>query len=266
MGTRIVMTLMEDSLTSQNWFLVVTMGRKAGHLALAVGKSSGATLTIIPEEWRSAPVRLQEVVDILAMSVIRRRTEGKMHGVALIAEGILDSMAGEDLAKLDEVQLDEHGHIRMEEINLADLLKRSLNADLKRLGLSVGLRDKELGYELRCVPPLAYDVDYTRSLGLAAVDFLLSDGTDATVTIQENQVAPMPFDGMLNPETGRMRVRVVDVDSFTYRSAHKLMIRLKPEDRNNEELIERMAAQTNLSRDAFIVRYGYLMDAAPRPF
>jgi 6-phosphofructokinase 1 len=49
-GTRIVMNLMEDALTSgQHWFLVVSMGRKAGHLALGIGKSSGATLALIPD-------------------------------------------------------------------------------------------------------------------------------------------------------------------------------------------------------------------------
>ena len=52
LGTRMVMNFMEDARTSRYWFLVVTMGRKAGHLALGIGKSSGATLTIIPEEWR----------------------------------------------------------------------------------------------------------------------------------------------------------------------------------------------------------------------
>ena len=75
-GTKIVMTFMEDALTSQNWFVVVTMGRKAGHLALGIGKSSGATLTIIPEEWHGQPIRLQEVVDILVTSVLRRLAEG----------------------------------------------------------------------------------------------------------------------------------------------------------------------------------------------
>ncbi len=84
MGTRIVMTFMEDALTSQTWFVVVTMGRKAGHLALGIGKSSGATLTIIPEEWRGRPIRLQEVVDILATSILRRLVEGKHYGVALM--------------------------------------------------------------------------------------------------------------------------------------------------------------------------------------
>ena len=48
------------------------------------------------------------------------------------------------------------------------------------------LVDKEIGYELRCADPCAFDIDYTRSLGQEAVDFLAEGGTDAMITLQEN--------------------------------------------------------------------------------
>ena len=89
------------------------------------------------------------------------------------------------------------------------------------------LVDKELGYELRCAAPIAYDIDYTRSLGEAAVDFLLHGGSNATITLQQNQVVPIPSEKMMDPATGRTEVRMVNIDSFTYRSAYKFMIRLK---------------------------------------
>ena len=44
-GTQLVLNLMEDSRTTNRWFVVVVMGRKAGHLALGIGKAAGATLT-----------------------------------------------------------------------------------------------------------------------------------------------------------------------------------------------------------------------------
>ena len=102
------------------------MGRKAGHLALGIGKSSGATLTLIPEEWRGREIRLQEVVDILATAIVQRLAEGKNYGVALIAEGIMEYTSHEDLQTLDRVERDEHGHIRLAEINFADVIKRIL--------------------------------------------------------------------------------------------------------------------------------------------
>jgi 6-phosphofructokinase len=266
LGTRTVMNFMEDALTVGHWFLVVTMGRKAGHLALGIGKSSGATLTLIPEEWRGREIRLQEVVDILATAIVQRLAEGKNYGVALIAEGIMEYTSHEDLQTLDRVERDEHGHIRLAEINFADVIKRILANDLKAMGIQMKLVDKELGYELRCAAPIAFDIDYTRSLGEAAVDFLLGGGTNATITLQQNQVVPIPSETMMDPATGRTEVRMVNMDSFTYRSAYKFMIRLKPQHAQDELFWANLAMQTNLSTEAFKARYGYLVGIAPRPF
>ena len=266
LGTRTVMNFMEDALTVGHWFLVVTMGRKAGHLALGIGKSSGATLTLIPEEWRGREIRLQEVVDILATAIVQRLAEGKNYGVALIAEGIMEYTSHEDLQTLDRVERDEHGHIRLAEINFADVIKRILANDLKAMGIQMKLVDKELGYELRCAAPIAYDIDYTRSLGEAAVGFLLGGGSNATITLQQNQVVPIPSETMMDPATGRTEVRMVNIDSFTYRSAYKFMIRLKPQHAQDELFWAKLAMQTNLSTEAFKARYGYLVGIAPRPF
>ena len=266
LGARIVMNLMEDALTGQRWFLVVTMGRKTGHLALGIGKSSGATLTLIPEEWGGREICLQEVIDVLATAVIKRLAEGKPYGVALVAEGIVEQLAPADLDMLDNVERDAHGHIRLAEINTADILKRALRKQLLDLGVDMGVVSKDLGYELRCADPIAFDIDYTRSLGEAAVDFLLQGGSNATITLQQNQVVPIPLEKMMDPNTGRTEVRVVKIDSFTYQSAYKFMIRLKPQDAENGMLLARMATQTNLSLEGFEARFGYLIGIAPRPF
>ncbi len=266
LGTRLVMNLMEEGLTGFRWFFVVTMGRKAGHLALGIGKSSGATITLIPEEWQGRPIRLQEVADILVTTLIRRLVDGKPYGVALVAEGVMAQMAHEDLHELDYVERDEHGHIRLAEINFADIIKRVVQIQLAQLGVKLSLTSKDLGYELRCAAPIAFDIDYTRSLGEAAMEFMLAGGTNATITIQGNRVVPIPFTDMMNPETGRTEVRQVNTQAFSYRSAYKFMIRLKPEDAKDEELLSRMAAQTNLSLVEFKERYGYLINIAPCPF
>jgi 6-phosphofructokinase 1 len=266
-GTFILRNLMEDALTGQRWYLVVTMGRKAGHLALGIGKSSGATITLIPEEWGDREIRIQEVVDILATSLIKRRATGKPYGVAVVAEGIIEQMSPEDFEALEDAEQDAHGHIRLSELNASDILKSELRYTLDELGLT-GLRviNKDVGYELRCADPIAYDIDYTRSLGEAAMEFLLKGKTDAIITIQQNFIVPIPFDEMMDPETGRTEVRTVNTESFPYRSAQKFMIRLGPADAKNEELLQRMADETNLSLGEFKERFGYLMGIAERPF
>jgi 6-phosphofructokinase 1 len=266
LGARLVMNLKRDAVTSTHWFLVLTMGRKSGHLALGIGNSAVATLTLIPEEWAGREIRLQEVVDILVTSILLRRLDCKAYGVALLAEGILENLSHEDLKALDNVERDEHGHIRLAEVNFLDILKKQMERDLGKLGVSTRLVKHVLGYELRCAPPDAYDIEYTRALGEAAVSFLLAGGTNAIITLQHGQAVPIPYDRMIDPDTGRTEVRMVDIQSYRYQSAYKFMARLKPEHAGDEKLFERLAALTPLSPTEFKQRYGYLTGSAPRPF
>lgn len=266
LGTQLAMNLKRDAATVQQWFLVMTMGRKAGHLALGIGKSAVATVTLIPEEWSEGEIRLQEVVDILATSILVRMLGGKRYGVAILAEGILENLAHEDLEALDNVERDEHGHIRLAEVNFLDILKRNLDCELQQLGIQMRLVKHVLGYELRCAPPNAFDVEYTRTLGEAAIDFLLQGGTNAIITLQHNQIVPIPYCEMIDPETGRTEVRMVDTGSYRYQSSYKMMARLKPEHAGDELLFEQLAALTNLTGQGFKERFGYMAGAAPRPF
>ena len=266
LGTRIVMNLMEEALTGRRWILVVTMGRKTGHLALGIGKSAGATVTLIPEEWGGRPIRLQEVLDVLATSIIIRMTEGKNYGVAVIAEGLVEQMTPMDLEALKDAPRDHHGHIQLSEINFSDLLKRELHRTLADVGVDLRLLNKDLGFELRCADPIAFDIEYTIGLGEAAVTFLLQGGSNATITIQHDQVVPLPFESMMDARTGRTEVRRVKIDSFSYGSAYKFMIRLKPQHASDEALLAQMAAHTKLSPAEFKARFGYLIGIAPRPF
>jgi ATP-dependent phosphofructokinase / diphosphate-dependent phosphofructokinase len=266
LGAQLVMNLKVDASTSRQWFLVLTMGRKSGHLALGIGNSTAATLTLIPEEWHGEEIRLQEVVDILTVSILLRMLESKPYGVALLAEGILENLSHKDLAILDNVERDEHGHIRLAEVNFMDILKRELEANLQRLGVKIKLVKHVLGYELRCAPPNAYDIEYTRTLGEAAVSFLLSGGTNAIISLQHNQLVPIPYDQMIDPDTGRTEVRMVEINSYRYQSAYKFMTRMKPCHSENESLFERLAALTCLDVVTFRKSYGYLAGIGPRPY
>lgn len=266
LGARLALNLMEDALTTQRWYIIVAMGRKAGHLALGIGRSSGATLTLIPEEWRGRKIRMQEVVDVLVAAILRRLAEGRRYGVAVVAEGVVEQMEVEDLDQLKHAERDEHGHVRLAEINFGDVLKNAVRDDLRELGLDWRLVSQNIGYELRCADPSPYDIDYTRSLGQAAAEFLIQGGSHATVTIQQGRIVPIPFEDLMDPETGRTEVRIVDVDSAQYHSAYKLMVRLKDENADDDVLISKMAAQTNLTPEQIMQRYGYLMGAGERPF
>lgn len=267
LGAELVMNLRRDAMTSKQWFLVLTMGRKSGHLALGIGNSTAVTLTLIPEEWGKTEIRLQEVVDILAVSILLRLLDQKAYGVALLAEGILENLSHQDLEALDHVERDEHGHIRLAEVNFLDILKRQLERELGGLGVRVKLVKHILGYELRCATPCAFDIEYTRILGEAAVSFLLEGGSNALITLQHNKIVPIPYDEMIDPETGRTEVRMVDTASYSFCSAYKSMVRLKAGSLEDDPtLLARLAALTQMDEAAFTARYGYLAGLSKNPY
>jgi len=104
-GAEIVKNLMVDAKTTSRWYFVVTMGRKAGHLALGIGKAAGATLTLIAEEF-AHPIRLQTIVDTLVGAIVKRLSTGRPDGVAVIAEGVVLDIDPADLEGLHEVERD----------------------------------------------------------------------------------------------------------------------------------------------------------------
>ncbi|HJU04575.1 MAG TPA: 6-phosphofructokinase, partial [Nitrospiraceae bacterium] len=153
-GVDLVKNLMVDALTTSRWYFVVTMGRKAGHLALGIGKAAGATLTLIPEEFSERPVRLSRLADILFGSILKRLRTGRADGVAIIAEGLVEALDPHDMAGMENVERDQHGNLRLAEINLGELLKHEVEKRLKTYGLAATIVSKNIGYELRCADPI----------------------------------------------------------------------------------------------------------------
>lgn len=254
-GVELVKSLMVDAETTSRWYFVVTMGRKAGHLALGIGKAAGATLTVIPEEFRQRPIRLTTLVDILTGAVIKRLSAGRSDGVAVLAEGLVEFLDQQDLIGLEDVERDQHGHVRLSEINFGFVLKRAVEKELRSLGIGTTLVDKNIGYELRCADPISFDMEYTRDLGYCAAQFLLEGGTAAMVSIQNGRFIPIPFEQILDPATGRTRVRMVDVESESYTIARRYMIRLAPEDLSHPQELSRLATTAGLSPEAFRSRF-----------
>jgi 6-phosphofructokinase 1 len=259
LGTELVSNLMEDAKTTGRWFLCVAMGRVAGHLALGIGKSAGATVTVIPEEFGEEKIPLQQLADILAGAYVKRLAHGRGYGVAVTAEGLIEKIRVQDLEAVDSIERDEYGHIRYAEINFSDVLRRELQRTLKGLGLRTTINNKEIGYEVRCAPPNAFDVEYTRNLGYAAFSFLREGGSRAMVTIQNNRIVPIPFEEVLDPVTGKTRIRRVNVDSVQYRIAREYMIRLEKRDFENRADLERLAVVTRMGPEDFRRRFGYLV-------
>jgi 6-phosphofructokinase 1 len=263
-GVQLVSNLMTDAITTQRWYLVVAMGRSAGHLALGIGKSAGATLTLIAEEFpRDEPVRLSRLVDILETSMLKRIAHGRPFGVAVLAEGIGLRLPQNELQEaMPELERDEYGNIRLAELELDRLLAKQVKDRFRERGRKVTVEGKNIGYELRCAPPIPFDIEYTRDLGYGAVDYLKrvleGDEPDGVITIQDGHMVPLPFGSFSDPETGRVRIRQVDVKSNSYRVGREYMIRLDRRDLDDADNLRPIAAAAGLSPQAFRDRYGYL--------
>ncbi|MBI5198765.1 MAG: 6-phosphofructokinase [Nitrospirae bacterium] len=258
LGVRLAQNLMEDAKSTGRWYFVVAMGRSAGHLALGIGKAAGATLTIIAEEFTEASISLRKVCDILEGAIIKRLTTGRDHGVAIIAEGIAERLDPEEIDELKDVERDEHGHIRLSEIPLGKILEDKVKDSLTRRGIKVAIVDKDIGYELRAAQPIPFDAEYTRNLGYGGVRFLLEGGSGVMIAFNEGNLTPIPFKEMLDPVTGRTKVRLVDIKSESYKVGRNYMIRLEKED-FSDNAVKVLAHAGKLKPEEFRKRFGYLV-------
>ena len=258
-GTQTVLNLMEDSRTTNRWYFIVVMGRTAGHLALGIGKAAGATLTLIPEEFNQNDIPLDEVARILEGAMLKRQVMGQKRGVAIIAEGIGGKLDPQELAQAPgvTVQYDPYGHVRLSEIPLATIIRRAVQRRFASRDEQIAIVESTLGYELRSAAPIPYDIDYTRTLGHGAVQFLLSDTketelrTGGLVCLDQGRLNTLPFAQLRDPDTGRTKVRTVDVHSEHYLSAFQYMIRLEPKDLTNPEMRAKLAAAASMSPGDF---------------
>ena len=271
LGVAIVRNLVEDAKTTSRWYLIISMGRAAGHLALGIGKAAAVTLTIIPEEFKNRSVSFEELSDIIIGSIIKRQSEGSRYGVVVLAEGLIEAIGEKallaavnsgQLGRYGQVTRDEHGHLRLGEVEFGRMIKDILLARLEAVGIKGALIDKDLGYELRSADPIPFDAEYTRDLGYGAVKFINSDAASkygAIISFVGGRMQPLPFDEMIDPHTKRMQVRKVNVDAEAYDCARRYMIRLERKDFEDAEQLAALAKVVKMTPEQFRGRFGYVV-------
>jgi 6-phosphofructokinase len=243
----ILTTLQEDARTAGRWYVVVMMGRNAGHLALGAGHSANATMTLVAEEYAGAKVSLDRMARTVEGAILKSTAEGRAHGVVVLAEGLGECLDPADLAAFPDLPRDEHGHLRLAELPLGRLVRDRVEKGLKLHGIKTTMVVKDVGYELRCVPPNAFDQEYTRELGAAAVSTLLSGHANVMITRQNQRIVPIPFEQILDPKTGKTRVRMLDTATESFASAMALQTRLSASDLEETKSADLIAGASKLS-------------------
>ena len=168
-------------------------------------------------------------------------------------------------SQLEEVERDAHGHVRIAEVNIGEILKAQVAKRLKSFGIKATLVAKNIGYELRCADPVPSDMEYTRDLGYCAAKYLLSGGNGVMISMQGGHFVPIPFEQLLDPATGRTKVRLVDVHSTRYAIARRYMIRLRRDDFDDPHELARFAATAGMSLQEFRHEFEYLVHYEPPP-
>jgi 6-phosphofructokinase 1 len=254
LGMELVLNLIEDAKILKRWFFVQVMGRSSGHLAIGIGKSSGATLTIIPEEFQNyEKIPLKLLLDILEGSIIKRLAYNKPYGVAILAEGLS--------LKLENLNLQNYHSIS--EFPLAELLANEIENRLKKRNINIRIIPQNIGYVLRNAHPIAFDVSYTITLGYGAVKFLLSDNNIhcAVITLRGEKIEPIDINEFI--ENNKVKIRYVDLKGEVYESAYHYMIRLKKEDFENEEFLLKLCDVSKMEKEEFIKNFKWTTEFPP---
>ncbi|MDZ7264980.1 MAG: diphosphate--fructose-6-phosphate 1-phosphotransferase [candidate division KSB1 bacterium] len=264
-GVQLVQNIMEDSRSTNRWYIVVTMGLKSGHLTLGICKAAGATLAIIGEEFPREKISINDVCDVLEGAIIKRKAMGRQDGVVLIAEGIAGRFIEDELRKARGANLiyDDYGNMHLSEIELGKIIKAEMERRLTPRGDKIRMIEMNIGYTLRCAPPIPFDCEYVRDLGYAAVQFLVNPQYEhqnsAMICVEGGKLVPIQLDFLLDPMTEKIRVRQVDIQTDSYAVAQEYMIKLKKSDFEEPEQLLALAKAAKMTPELFRKRFEHLV-------
>src|SRR3954470_19155994 len=227
--------LRADALSTGSYFIVETMGRKAGWLSYGVAIAGEATLVLAVEDVEGAMaikgkdgqvhLSLDALIDRIVDMMLAREKRGKHYGTVVIAEGLAEMLPEEQIKDLPR---DEHGHLSLGRMDLgklvAMLVARRYEARTKRKKKVTGL---QMGYESRCAPPHAFDVMLGSQLGIGGYRALVEENLDGFLVSVEGQLdlAYVPFSELVNPTTLKTEVRFIQTGSDYHRLARFLETR-----------------------------------------
>lgn len=213
-GVRIGRTVYEDARTSGNWFVVSAMGREAGHLAFGIGAACHYPMIVIPEMFNKTKLTLDKITRLIISSIVKRKILGIKYGVAIVSEGVFHFLNDDEIeASGIQFTYDEHGHPELGNVSKAHIYNLLLQIRLKQLGLDIKSRPVEMGYELRCIPPTAFDLLYCSLLGIGVKRLFDQGLTGCMVTSDPaGDIFPL-FLKDVEDEHGKVKTRMVNMDS-----------------------------------------------------
>jgi 6-phosphofructokinase 1 len=188
--TDIVDKLRTTAGSHRRIFVVETMGRSAGWLALKGGESCGAYIILIPEYDFSLD-RIHEIIK-------EGRKVGSRYDIILVAEGAKPS--GGAIVTKDN-KIDSFGHESLG--GIGDYLSREINE-----ALGIESRSVVLGHIQRGGAPCAFDRRMGRYFGIGAVNLVVRREFGSMVAYKNGQFTSVPLENVIG------RLNLVDLNSM----------------------------------------------------
>jgi 6-phosphofructokinase len=236
-----LLNLRADCIATSSYFIVETMGRKAGWLSYGVAIAGEASMVLSTEdvrgdlaieetrvdpttgesitEWRlSVTALVERIVDL----ILERERRDQYYGTVVLAEGLAELLPQNSVHGMPR---DEHGHIRLSVFDLAKIVSdRVMTRYEERTGRRKKVRHIQLGYESRCAPPHAFDVMLGSQLGIGAFRALVEEGLDGHMVSVSGQLQLhyVEFSKLINPQTLQTEVRFIEPGSDFHRLARFL--------------------------------------------
>lgn len=213
-GVRIATSIYEDAKTSGTWFVVSAMGREAGHLAFGIGTACHFPMIVIPEMFNKTKISFEKITNLVISSMVKRRLLGIDYGVAIISEGVFHFMNDEEIIETGiNFTYDEHGHPELGNVSKSHIFNMLVQQKLKNLRIVIKSRPNEMGYELRCCRPIAYDLSYATRLGLGVYKLYKQGATACMVTVgRDGDITPLYLKDV-EDEKGKVKPRLVNPES-----------------------------------------------------
>ena len=222
-GAHLARTVYEDARTSGNWLVISAMGRTCGSLALGIGEATHCPMTIIPEMFNKTEICLDKVVKLSISAILKRKVMGINYGTIVAAEGLFHEFKAEEMEAAGvKFSYDDHGHPELGKVSKAVLFNDLLEAEYKKIGIKVKSRPVEIGYDVRCQDPVAYDLTYCTELAMGVYQLYSEGKTGCMVYVDAyGNVSPLYLADPQDPTTGKIPPRVVDINSGTAQNYYK---------------------------------------------
>lgn len=215
-GAHVARTAYEDARTSGNWLVISAMGRSAGHLALGIGEATHCPMTIIPEMFNKTEIGIDKIIKLTVSAIIKRKLLGIDYGTVVVAEGVFHDLNPEEIkATGANLTYDEHGHPELGKISKAVMFNDILEKEFKKIGIKIKTRPIEIGYDVRCQDPIAFDLTYCSELAMGVYELFSKGETGCMVFVDHNGDAKPLYLHELQNEEGKIPPRRVNIEGGT---------------------------------------------------